>query len=392
MKSILFVLNIYPGIGGIESVTNSLADYLHNHYKVYTLSLTKVEDVSAPLGVTEAFVFPGEDADINKEYFNRLVNELNISLIVNQGMFLHMSDIIFNSDRNKAVPVVSCLHGMPGYEKHLFWGMPFVKSASQRAKRRWRIKMLFNRCKPYNQLLDLFKDGYHRIFKESTRVVLLCNEYIAPFCEYYKLDSGEHKVMAIPNPLPEKYTKIAPVEWESKRNEILFVGRVCPEKRIDLLLKMWSKVKSKNDWTLVIVGEGESLPDLKKLVISLNIDNVEFRPFTKTPEDYYIKAKFIALTSKFEGLPMSLIEAMRYGVIPVAFNISDGVRSIVENSGGTLIAMDKKNEYIKVLNHIVSGIYGCNNISQQVYQASHGYVMDIVGKEWRKLIELLTSN
>lgn len=385
MKNILFVLNSYPGKGGIESVTNTLVDYLHNYFCVYTLSLSEIRDVPCPCGLKKSFLFPSDNAEDNIAFYNELIERLDISVVINQGMFLHISEIIFNQKRNKKVAVISCLHGMPMYERHLFWGMPKVKSASPSTKFKWRVRMIFNRCREYNNLLMMFKEGYRRISAESVRTVLLCQEFIPTYCQYYGIpDNG--KVIAIPNPLPQKYESAVPMRWEDRKNEILFVGRVCAEKRVDLLLNLWKKVKRKNGWRLVIVGDGESLQELKDLVSRQRIENVDFRGYTATPETYYKSAKFVVLTSRMEGFWMCLIEAMRYGVIPLVFNMSNGVKSVVENSGGIVVKMNDNGKFIRMLSAIVSGMVGDDRMVQAAYDKSMRYSIDKVGSKWVEMI------
>lgn len=385
MKNILFVLNIYPGKGGIESVTNTLVEYLCRYFRIYTLSLSEILEVTKPNGIEQSFVFPGEDYDKNIAFFNELVARLNIGVIINQGMFLHISDIIFNAERNRKVPVISCLHGMPMYEKHIFWNMPAVKAASRSVKRKWRIKMMFNRCKEYNNLLDTFKKGHQRISAESARTVLLCDEYVSSYNKYYDIVNKVY-VIAVSNPLPQKYESVKPLKWDERKDEILFVGRVCEEKRVDLLLNLWRRVKNKNGWKLVIVGDGESLDELKELVSRHKIENVDFRGYTETPETYYKDAKFLALTSKFEGLGMCLIEAMRYGVVPVAFNVSDGVKSVIEESGGILVKMDDNRKFVKILKAITKGEIGDERMSEMAYAKSMRYSINTIGPRWVKII------
>lgn len=190
----------------------------------------------------------------------------------------------------------------------------------------------------------------------------------------------------MPNPLPPRCELFSPVSWDKKKNEILFVGRICPEKRVDLLIEMWSKVKNHNGWRLVIVGDGESLSDIRKLVTQLDVKDVDFVGFTNTPEQYYKRAKYIVLTSRFEGFGMSLIEEMNYGDIPVAFNVSAGVESIVVGAGGFLIRKGYNKKFRQLLSRMVSNSFDGKSLSQKAVEESYKYTLDVIGQKWVELI------
>ena len=113
---------------------------------------------------------------------------------------------------------------------------------------------------------------------------------------------------------------------------------------------------------------------------------MDFRGYTETPEAYYKDAKFLALTSKFEGLGMCLIEAMRYGVVPVAFNVSDGVKSVIEESGGILVKMDDNRKFVKILKAITKGEIGDERMSEMAYAKSMRYSINTIGPRWVKII------
>lgn len=56
-NNILFVFNTYPGIGGLESVSNNIIEYLGKYYSIYTLSVNTQANVSVPSSITEMFKF-----------------------------------------------------------------------------------------------------------------------------------------------------------------------------------------------------------------------------------------------------------------------------------------------------------------------------------------------
>ena len=120
--NILFVFYSFPGIGGVESVSNSLIDYLGQHYTIYTIAFHGDDTAPKSSKITESyrFRFHEQDKENNIRFFNRLTGTLNIDLVINQGMYPELTDIILNNQRKRDMKIISVLHGMPGYEKRQF--------------------------------------------------------------------------------------------------------------------------------------------------------------------------------------------------------------------------------------------------------------------------------
>lgn len=85
------------------------------------------------------------------------------------------------------------------------------------------------------------------------------------------------------------------------------VARLSPEKNIEYALKL---VKDLSDIHLVIAGSGPLGPRLQKFAQDNNIDNISFLGYKKNIQEYYNIFDAFLLTSKMEGTPISIIEAM----------------------------------------------------------------------------------
>lgn len=391
MTNILFVLNLYPGFGGIETVTNILVEWLSRYYNVHTVSFTGQKEAPLPKAIAGHHIFPSEVPAENVAFYNQLVEQLNPAVVFNQGMFLNIAEVVFNEQRDRSVPVVSCLHGMPGYERFNFWNLPFVMSASPRSRRRWAWKQKLGICRHYNNYLDLFRNRYTAMYRSSAAVVVLCEPYISEFSRFCRLDDGGARVIAIPNPLPPRFGNVKVAAWKDRRNEVLFVGRLSEEKRVDLLIKLWMQVKNRRGWKLVIVGDGDRRNELKSLTSSLGLEDVEFAGATDAPERYYAKAKYVVLTSKFEGFGMCLIEGMAYGDIPMAFNVSSGLKSIIDHSGGRLIGNGKDRRFVRALSQAIHSNKNRDKESKKAYDKANMYDVDRIGPQWRELIERVSK-
>jgi glycosyltransferase involved in cell wall biosynthesis len=138
-----------------------------------------------------------------------------------------------------------------------------------------------------------------------------------------------HNLEVISNPLtflPETFSSL-----ENKK--VIAVGRHVFQKGFELLLQAWARLmKDFPDWKLEIYGNPESGVDLFALRQSLGLEqSVALLPPEKNIEEKYLEASVYALSSRFEGFGMVLIEAMACGVPCVSFDCPCGPSDIIEN-------------------------------------------------------------
>lgn len=147
------------------------------------------------------------------------------------------------------------------------------------------------------------------------------------------------KVVAINNPNTIGNQKKANLD----SNIVLAAGRLTNQKGFDLLLKSWSLIAARYpEWSLNIVGSGECEKMLKNLAYSLKLDNsVEFIPKTNNIEKYYLGASIYALSSRYEGFGLVLIEAKSFGLPIVSFDCDFGPADIVRDGvDGILVSRE----------------------------------------------------
>lgn len=102
-NNILFIFNIFPGVGGLETVSNNIIDYIGKDFTIYTLSFNAVNNAPTSPAITEIFQFKTDNEEENIQTFNQIIEERNITHIINQGIYPHITNIIFNPDRKKDV-------------------------------------------------------------------------------------------------------------------------------------------------------------------------------------------------------------------------------------------------------------------------------------------------
>ena len=144
------------------------------------------------------------------------------------------------------------------------------------------------------------------------------------------------KVYVIPNPhLPSLDTPAATRD----ATLVLACGRLEAQKDFATLLRAFSLVRNARSTRLVVLGEGSQLEMLRQLSVDLAIEkDVEFAGYTDNVQGWMGRAKVFVLTSRVEGFPNVLLEALANGCAVVSTNSSDAVAEILdEGRWGTIV-------------------------------------------------------
>ena len=152
------------------------------------------------------------------------------------------------------------------------------------------------------------------------------------------IPSASHKVITIYNPVvwPDHEGKAAaPVghSWfsDSTTPVVLSVGRLAPQKDFETLLRAFAQVVACRPARLVILGEGPERQSLSVLTEQLGLtQHVEMPGFCANPYAYMSKSNVFALSSRYEGLPTVLVEAMACGTPVVSTDCRSGPSEILE--------------------------------------------------------------
>jgi len=170
---------------------------------------------------------------------------------------------------------------------------------------------------------------------------------------------GITSVVAIPNPLPETSAPSFSSDLFSDlpKKFILFCGRLEDKsKNIRLLLEAYQKSDlASQQMPLVLLGSGPDEQDLKAFAKALGIaNNILWIPFVDYPFYVIKKAKFICLTSRYEGFPRALIEALSLGTPVVSVDCESGPSEIVQHEqNGLLIRNYDPHAFAEAMNRLI---------------------------------------
>ena len=150
------------------------------------------------------------------------------------------------------------------------------------------------------------------------------------------------KLAFLPNPLVVMSVGDATA---LRARTVITIGRLVEQKGLDVLLAAWSKARpALPGWRLAIVGDGPLEDELKALATTLGVeDSVDWLGHVADPFPLLRGADFFVMTSRFEGTPNALLEAMACGLPAVVSNASPGPSELVgsdESAAGLTVPVE----------------------------------------------------
>lgn len=207
---------------------------------------------------------------------------------------------------------------------------------------------------------------------------------------YLEKKYNRAKVYAIPNFLdsfPNRYANMG-----SKL--VLAVGRCTCQKGFDLLINIWKDVKKNEvakDWKLKIVGDGEDKDKLVEQAKTLNLlTSIEFYPAQKDLSVYYMNSSIYVMTSRYEGLPMVLLEAISYGLPIISYDCLTGPQEIINDRvNGYLIPFGQKELFASKLLQLMERDDERKSMQKEAVSFSRRYSIDETCRRWQDLFSKL---
>lgn len=199
-----------------------------------------------------------------------------------------------------------------------------------------------------------------------------------------------NNIQVIPNANSFSSEKVALLE--NKR--VLAIGRFDYQKGFDNLIHSWKIINNKfPDWILNIYGHGSLKSMYEHLIIQLGLeDTVVLHDSTKDIQQVYLEHSILAMTSRYEGLPMVLLEGQVFGLPLVSYVCKCGPKDIISDGGngylveeGDILSMADK-LMVLMQDEELRKRMGINS-----KQNSNNYSEDVIMKKWIALFDHLIS-
>jgi glycosyltransferase involved in cell wall biosynthesis len=196
-------------------------------------------------------------------------------------------------------------------------------------------------------------------------------------------------VTVIPNPTP-----IAPfIEEEHRHKHVIAAGRFVYQKGFDLLTEAWSKICQRfPDWELYVYGRGDKT-EYEALARQLNANHIHFEDATPQLMERFRTSSIFVLSSRFEGLPMVVLEAMNYGMAVAAFACACGPKDIITPGVNGLLAEDGNvDDLADKLAQLMADEAFRTRLGKQAATDVHQYEVPPIMARWDRLFHELMLN
>jgi glycosyltransferase involved in cell wall biosynthesis len=204
------------------------------------------------------------------------------------------------------------------------------------------------------------------------------------------LASAPTRVVRIPNALPEleggRSTLEAPI--------VAAAGRLTRQKGFDLLVEAFTEVaRQRPDWVLRIYGAGGGRRRLRRMILERELyNNVLLMGPTQRLGDELAKASVFALSSRYEGFGMVLLEAMSKGVPVVSFDCPRGPGEIVHHGeDGLLVPPEDVGGLARALLELIGDESRRRRMGEAAVESAAAYDLDVIGARWSELIDGLAG-
>ena len=199
------------------------------------------------------------------------------------------------------------------------------------------------------------------------------------------------RIQVINNPItiPEILNKAEEAvshAWFDQREcpVLIAIGRLTRQKDFPTLLKTMAILKTSRKVRLVILGEGEDEAMLRKLVSEYRLDqNVQLLGFVSNPYAYLSRSDVFVLSSRWEGFPNTLLEALACGTPVVATDCPSGpAEMLVNGQYGHLVPVGDPD----ALAHAIDATLDSPPHSKILKQRAEDFSISVIGKQYVDLL------
>jgi len=222
-------------------------------------------------------------------------------------------------------------------------------------------------------------------------VTVLTNEG----ADWIKRNTDAKRVEVIPNavfwPLPIKEPRILPnVICQPGRKILLAIGRLDMVKGYDRLIEAFGSLSDKHpDWDLVILGEGDLRTTIEEQVQRSGLEKRIFIPGRAgNVGEWYETADLYVMSSRHEGFPNTLVEAMAYGLSAVSFDCDTGPRDIIRHEvDGLLVPSDDVVSLTLAIDRLMSDPVERQRFALRAVEVRSRFSMERIMGMWQGLFE-----
>lgn len=229
--------------------------------------------------------------------------------------------------------------------------------------------------------------------RESRNFAAYYSDYLVTLTEkdvdnYKNGTKVRAQILAIPNIIDDKLIfGSEDIQYNISSNRIVSVGRLTYAKNYELLIEIAKEVLDSNPgWSWDIYGTGELEKSLLEKKDKINVPQLFFKGNVDNMYDLYSKYSFLVMTSRYEGFPMVLIEAMARKLPCLAFDCQTGPSDIISNGINGFVLHEDKNSMINAIQNMIDNKTLRKQFSDSTKISLEKFSTEITIKKWEEII------
>jgi GalNAc-alpha-(1->4)-GalNAc-alpha-(1->3)-diNAcBac-PP-undecaprenol alpha-1,4-N-acetyl-D-galactosaminyltransferase len=207
--------------------------------------------------------------------------------------------------------------------------------------------------------------------------------------EWMETNVRRDRVVFVPNPVtPIKPSSTPPRSFGLER-KVVGMGRLASQKGFDLLLQAFAPCcRSHPGWTLDILGDGPERASLEALALRLGISScTRFLGLVRDPGTVLSQGDLFVLSSRYEGFPNALVEAMSCGLPAVSFDCPSGPKDIIRDGvDGILVPPQDVEGLSAAIDRLMSNDAERHSLASRAIEVNERFGVERVAKIWEDLI------
>lgn len=392
MRRILFFSENFCGPevkGGLEVATYRIAKALKEEKGIEAYAAFRSKTFTGDKSIYEDIIkLSGPHRKFQKD-LAQFISEKRIDIVVNMSRFYRHKDIVRAVETSgKTVKIFFMQHFAPGSEikKPTFSSGFHLLKLNPYNPLYWLRSTVYPLLKLPRRLK--FSKVYRETYEDSDKIILLSEGYIEDYCRIGKL-KDKSKFKAIPNIFLQSGNPEFGMEQKKKR--VLILSRMDEiQKRISLALEIWKEIEKDpdlNDWHLDIVGSGHNSDIVKRLIKKYNLRNVTLHGW-QPREKFLQESSILISTSEYEGLPLSILEAQAYGVVPIVFGSYASVFDVISNYENGVIVENfgDVTDFSKKLKDLMYNEDYRTELSRNSSNSMNRFSPEQIAKQWIQLL------
>lgn len=184
---------------------------------------------------------------------------------------------------------------------------------------------------------------------------------------------------------PSSFCPVEVAAYIDRPKVVLAVGRMVAQKNFEALIDIWSKAYSKAPgWKLRIIGDGSDMGVLKQLVKKRGLEDfVELPGKSSHVKKEMDSAQIYAMTSRYEGFPLVLLEAQSIGLPIVSFDTPYGPSEIVRhNKDGYIVGYNDCEAFANKLLEMIHNDTLRQQMSDNALKRSKEFTPEVIADKW----------